>query len=91
MSNSKHPLSDAELDYQETLIPALAAAATLQAYAEALAHGHSVVMAEGASIILRHPGGTQSVLAERKPATKVQTDKIIRVQKKRHTDLPQCD
>jgi predicted RNA binding protein YcfA (HicA-like mRNA interferase family) len=83
MSNSKHPLSDAELDYQETLIPALAAAATLQAYAEALARGHSLVMAEGSNIILRHPDGTQSVIAERKPVQRVTTGKVIKVRKRR--------
>ena len=52
-------LSEAELDFLEQQIPALAAAAVTVAYYEALARGDSVLQVEGDELIEQFPDGTK--------------------------------
>ncbi|MDH0732929.1 hypothetical protein N5F23_04970 [Pseudomonas sichuanensis] len=77
----KKKLSDAALEYLESQIPKMAAAATRLAYYRAVAAGHTVVTVEQDRIVATHADGQVEVLVESRPRRKVQKGQVLTVRK----------
>jgi hypothetical protein len=75
-------LTEAELDYLETFIPELAAAASQQAYVDTLAAGYPVMEVVDGMIVLTEPSGARQPIGPAKPKTRVQLG-VIHVVKSR--------
>ena len=74
-------LSEKELDYLESHIPELAAAAVTQAYWTALASGHSVLEADDGKLIEVFPDGTRKFIENLPPHTKVISGSVYKLNK----------
>lgn len=74
-------LSDEVIEYLESQIPAIAAAATRLAYFQAVAAGHTVVTLEQNRLMARYADGRIEVMAETKPGMKVTMGKRFSVRK----------